>query len=153
MLQSMLWSRHMEEWQGYIQRSADYPARKQLSLLSLEQALSKGRLMLSQALIVDDERRWHKFRIAVKDVRYVADASTVNEDETSYLEAVVNTCKSLQATLGNWHDATIQLQMLEDLEAAAVHVNLRADLEERKQRFLSETREILANSDIFTPVQ
>jgi len=153
MLQSMLWQRHIEEWQAYIQRSADHPSGKQLSLLSLDQALGKGRLMLSQALTMDDERSWHKFRIAVKDVRYVADASTVNEDEASYLEAVVKACMSLQAALGNWHDATIQLHMLEDLEMAPVHVTLRADLEERKQRFLTQTREILANSDVFTPVQ
>ena len=70
-----------------------------------------------------------------------------------YLEAVTKSCLSLQAALGNWHDATIQMHMLEDLEAAAVHVTLRADLEERKQKFLSQTREILADSDVFTPVQ
>jgi len=153
MLQSMLWHRHIEEWQGYIQRSAEHTSGKELSLVSLDQALGKARLMLSQALTVDDERSWHKFRIAVKDVRYVADASIVNEDEVSYLETVTNDCKSLQAALGNWHDATIQMHMLEDLEPAAVHVTLGADLEQRKQQFLSQTREILADSDIFTPVQ
>jgi CHAD domain-containing protein len=150
MLQSMLWQRHIEEWQAYIQRAADYPSGQELSLLSLDQALGKARLMLSQALTVDDERSWHKFRIAVKDVRYVADASTVSEDEAPYLEAVTKDCKLLQAALGNWHDASIQMHMLEDLEPAAVHVTLGADLEQRKQQFLSQTREILADSNVFT---
>jgi CHAD domain-containing protein len=153
MLQSMLWQRHIEEWQAYIQRAADYPSGQELSLLSLDQALGKARLMLSQALTVDDERSWHKFRIAVKDVRYVADASTVSEDEAPYLEAVTKDCKLLQAALGNWHDASIQMHMLEDLEPAAVHVTLGADLEQRKQQFLSQTREILADSNVFTLVQ
>ena len=149
MLESRLWRRHMEEWQGYIQRSADYASGKELSILSLDQALGKARLRLSQALTMEDERSWHKFRIAVKDVRYVADASTVNEGEAPYLEAVTNTCLSLQAALGNWHDATIQLNMLEDLENHAVHVSLSEELGGRKQRFLSQTREILADNDHF----
>ena len=153
MLQSMHWRHHMEEWHGYIQRSAEYPSGKELSILSLDQALGKARLRLSQALAMDDERSWHKFRIAVKEVRYVADASIVKEHEVSYLDAVTDACKSLQAALGNWHDATIQMQMLEELAPATVHVTLQADLEERKQRFLLQTREILADSDVFSPVR
>jgi CHAD domain-containing protein len=68
---------------------------------------------------------------------------------TEYLAGVIESCKSLQAVLGDWHDTVVQLNMLEELEAVPVHTRLAEVVLQRKQQFLSELREILAEQSLF----
>jgi CHAD domain-containing protein len=114
-------------------------------------ALIRARLALAFALAADDERSWHKFRIAVKDVRYVADAGGTDPATDERLAEVIEACKSLQALLGNWHDAVVQLRMLDEVESSPVHTRLRSEISERKDLFLSQIRDELDRSPVFSP--
>jgi CHAD domain-containing protein len=64
---------------------------------------------------------------------------------------VIATCRSLQATLGEWHDTVIQLQLLDELGADKVHIRLRKLISGKKRRSLSQTRALLAAQSIFVP--
>lgn len=134
---------------AYIQRATDHASGREQSLAFLRQAVGKASLKLARALASGDERSWHKFRIAVKEVRYLADASVVEPLQETDLEEVISACKELQEHPGNWHDAVIQLHMLEDLEAADVHTGLASVLEERRRQFLSQARDALVDNPVF----
>lgn len=151
MLQSAHLRRHLEEWRRYLELADEYAGRKAPARASLEQALIRARLALAFALSADDERSWHKFRIAVKDVRYVADAGGTDPATDEQLAGVIEACKSLQALLGNWHDAVVQLRMLDEVESSPVHTRLRSEISERKDLFLSQIRDELDRSPVFSP--
>jgi len=106
-------------------------------------------LALDRALAVNDDRSWHKFRIRVKDVRYVAEAGNDDSTNRKYVSSVIESCKQLQTLLGDWHDTVVQLNMLEELPAAPVHSMLRKMVSERKHMFLAQTRDMLAEHPLF----
>jgi len=117
----------------------------------LGKALERARIALAYARTVNDDRAWHKFRIAVKEVRYVAEASRFDPASAEFVATVVDTCKKVQALLGSWHDTVVQLNILAELEASPVHSRLREVISERKQEFLSRTRDDLAKLPLFLP--
>ena len=117
---------------------------------SLDTALRKAGAALSRALQADDDRAWHKFRIAVKETRYIADAISPLPAE---VRQVIATCKALQATLGEWHDTVIQLQLLDELEPHPAHARLQSLIRQRKALSLSQTRALLGAQSIFAPTR
>jgi len=149
LLHSMHWQRHLDEWKNVLERADEQPGWTHQGLAPLELALARARLALKRALAVNDDHSWHKFRIRVKDVRYVADA--VNDDSTNgkYVSSVIESCKQLQTLLGDWHDTVVQLNLLEELQAAPVHSRLRKMISERKQMFLAQTRDMLVEHSLF----
>jgi len=149
LLHSMHWQRHLDEWKNVLERAVEQPDGTNQGLVPLELALTRAQLALKRALAVNDDHSWHKFRIRVKDVRYVADA--VNDDSTNrkYVSSVIKSCKELQTLLGDWHDTVVQLNMLEELQVVPVHSRLRKMVSERKQMFLTQTRDMLAEHPLF----
>jgi CHAD domain-containing protein len=179
MVNSAHWDRHLEEWRRYLAQSASLspaigngepcrsplagdqgPGRPQAASYnrgavareqpSLDAALEKAGAALSRALQSDDDRAWHKFRIAVKETRYIADAISPLPAE---VRQVITTCKSLQATLGEWHDTVIQLQLLDELEPHPAHARLQSLIRQRKALSLSQTRALLGAQSIFAPTR
>lgn len=67
-----------------------------------------------RALQKNTERSWHKFRIAVKNLRYTLEG-TGSEQGRSDLEALKNLCKDLQDGLGDWHDTVVHQGLLESI--------------------------------------
>jgi CHAD domain-containing protein len=118
-------------------------------LASLDLALTRARLALKRALAVNDDHSWHKFRIRVKDVRYVADVGDDDSTNGKYVSSVIKSCRELQTLLGDWHDTVVQLNLLEELQAAPVHSRLRKVVSERKQMFLAQTRDMLVEHPLF----
>ena len=151
MLRSAHWSRHLAEWRHYLERADENDPGEIPVRASLKQALIRARLTLEFALAADDDHSWHRFRIAVKDVRYVADASGADPATAEYLAGVIATCKSLQALLGSWHDTVVQLHMLDEVEAAPVHDRLRELIAQGKGLFLAQIRDNLAGNQLFSP--
>jgi CHAD domain-containing protein len=144
------WYRHLEEWRRYLERFASHAGTNNRERPSLDAALRKAGVNLSRALQSDDDRAWHNFRISVKETRYIADAVSPLPVE---VRQVIAACKSLQATLGEWHDTVIQLQLLEELEPDPVHVRLHSQIRKRKTSSLSQTRTLLAAQSVFSPAR
>ena len=149
LLHSMHWQRNLDEWKDVLERADEQVGGTHQGLASLELALAGARLALERALAVNDDHSWHKFRIRVKDVRYVADADNDEPTNRKYVSSVIESCKQLQTLLGDWHDTVVQLNMLEELQAAPVHSRLRKVVLERRQMFLAQTRDMLAEHPLF----
>lgn len=142
------WSRHLEEWRAYLRGAANQSAPAGRRPRSLEAALARAGAALARAVEVDDDRAWHKFRIAVKETRYIAEAVP---GPSAHVRGVIATCKALQATLGAWHDTVVQLQLLDELQRDPVHTRLRTLIRRRKRQSLSQTRSILSHQSVFVP--
>jgi CHAD domain-containing protein len=133
-LHSAHWRQHLAEWKRYLARAGD-GADSEPVPPSLDDALARAGAALALARTLGDERSWHKFRIAVKEVRYLADAATGAGDAepgTAHA-ALIESCKELQSLLGAWHDSVIQLQLLEDLEGLPQHGTLQAIIDRRRK--------------------
>ena len=87
-------------------------------------------------MVENEDRRWHKYRIAVKEVRYVAEANAALPG----MSEIAESCKPLQTLLGDWHDTVVQLNLLDELPSAAVHDELTALIKERQSGLLSRIR-------------
>ena len=145
---SARWDRHLREWRAYLQRSAHGAEADDREPRSLETALSGAGTALALATEVNDDRAWHKFRIAVKETRYIAEAA---HRQTEHERQVIATCKALQATLGAWHDTVVQLQLLDELTNDRVHRGLQTAIRRNKKLALSQTRAMLTEQSIFVP--
>ena len=144
-LRSAHWQRHLREWRQLLTRSGDISPNETVQAISLELALAKARATLGRALSIGDDRSWHKFRIAVKDVRYLADALPGES------LALIESCKKLQTVLGKWHDTVVQLSLLDELEGAALNEQLSAAIRTRQKRLLSQIRDMLSDDPYFYP--
>lgn len=147
MLQSSTWQRYRLEWDRFLAAAEDAPEPMADGAAALEGALRRSRRRLGQALEKDSDRNWHKFRIAVKEVRYVAEA---NPDLPGSVQ-VAEECKAAQTLLGDWHDTVVQLGLLEDLPPAPVHLELVSIIHRRKADFLSQIRAMLSGNTLFSP--
>ena len=157
-LQSAQWQRHLAEWQGFLKQIDDLAIDEGKPQWSVEKALSKARRACQLALATGDDRTWHKFRIAVKNLRYIADASIHDPAcDQQHLDAVITACKILQTRLGRWHDTVVQLQMIgeqgagDDDRTADTKSRLANALEQKKHLLLSEIQETLAEQALFAP--
>jgi CHAD domain-containing protein len=151
MVRSAHWQLHMEEWSAYLEHSDYIELGGGQQLAALDQALTRATIVLATALTLEDDRSWHKFRIAVKAVRYVADTGMDDPEKAEYLTGVIDSCKSLQAVLGDWHDTVVQLDLLDELDATPVHSRLIETIRQRKQLFLSQLHQLLGEQTLFQP--
>jgi len=155
-LQSAQWQRHLAEWQRFLKQIDDRVIDDGKPQWSVEEALAKARRASQLALAAGDDRTWHKFRIAVKNLRYIADASVHDPAcDQQHLDTVIAACKILQTRLGKWHDTVVQLQLIReqgfgDEDKAAAKSRLTNALEQKKQLLLSEIHETLAQQMLFT---
>ena len=143
-LQSAQWQRHLAEWQRFLEQIDDRVVDDGKPHWSVGEALSKARRTCQLALATGDDRAWHKFRIAVKNLRYIADASIHDPAcDRQHLNAVIAACKILQTRLGKWHDTVVQLQIISELglndegKAAAAKSTLTRALEQKQHLLLS----------------
>jgi CHAD domain-containing protein len=148
MLGSNRWRTHMTVWNAYLQRPRGSRERRRKPTLPVEPALIDAGAALASALSVNDDRTWHKLRIAIKELRYVADEAMDRPGADPGFAQVVETCKALQTLLGDWHDTVVQLDLLRELEPLPVHRHLEARILERKRECLSRAREKLAGQSV-----
>lgn len=146
MLESAPWRRHLQLWEHYLDTSDESFSDPELGQAALDQVLERARHRLLAARTTDSDRSWHKFRISVKEVRYVAEASP----EAAGSAEAIETCKKLQTQLGDWHDTVVQLDLLDELQTAAVHEELTVLVQARKKQFLSQVRDQLAQNPLFS---
>jgi len=157
-LQSAQWQRHLADWEQFLSQIDDLTIEDGRAQWSVEDATAKASSACWLALAANDQKTWHKFRIAIKNLRYIADAQIRDPAcDQQYLDEVIKTCKKLQTRLGKWHDAVVQLQMIREQEAAVenkaiVMMSALAEtLEQKKHLLLSQLREKLAEQTLFEP--
>lgn len=151
MLESKHWRRHLRDWGVYLQRCRDDGERRPREHPKLCGALRQARSTLATALESGDERSWHGFRIAVKEVRYQAESNAASAANGPSPGAIVEDCKVLQTLLGGWHDCVVQLHMLETLEPAPEHDALREIIEQLRGQQLAEIQAAVAGHMLFAP--
>ena len=148
MLTSEHWRQNLQEWRAYVERIGERAATSS-GRATLDQALDKARATLATALDSDEDRAWHKFRIAVKEVRYLADSEAEQHSAVADLASLIENCKALQALLGAWHDSVVQLQLLEDVPDSPERKALRRAIARRRKTQLAAIRRAVAG-DAFT---
>lgn len=144
MLGTSHWSRYLVQWREFLAAVDEQASDADGSRDALAAALRRVLEARKTALEVNDDPSWHRFRISVKELRYVADALG-DEDE------LVDACKKLQTLLGDWHDTVVQLNLLEELPPDPVHERLASIIRGRKAEFLTMTRQLLDGHPIFDP--
>lgn len=145
MLFSAPWRRHQSDWQQFLAQAEEHtegvdPQEQK------QRTLDRAATALQTALAIDDDHHWHRFRIAVKEVRYVAEASP--DDPAA--QHLVEECRKIQSILGAWHDAVVQLALLDELPAAAVHETLSARITQTKRENLARIRDEAADHPLFS---
>jgi CHAD domain-containing protein len=127
MLRSKRWSRAVKRWRQYARGSqleSTHPAGETQDPGGFEERLF---MAARQALARDDDKSWHKLRIAVKELRYQLD-STADGSPQPGSEEMLQQCKRLQADLGDWHDTVVHHGLLQELNA---DLKPNADVESR----------------------
>lgn len=147
MIRSAPWRRHLQEWNGYLQQAEDDESVNQTAGVALDSTIMRAAVALQVAMSEDSHHRWHKFRIAVKEVRYVAEAAAAGDARAA---SIARSCRELQTLLGDWHDTVVQLNLLEELEPAAVHQLLETLIMQRQQDFLAQMHASLENENMFS---
>lgn len=157
MLESARWRAHLKEWKRFLARARKHNKRRGDKLTApaqagaLAAALVRARVALAPALAQDDDTSWHKFRIAVKEVRYTAERELPDTAAELSAAEVVEICKSFQSLLGGWHDCVVQAQLLEQLPPSPLVVELQEFIAERRQQRLAEIRAAAAGQELFRP--
>ena len=145
MVRSGTFRRHRLEWGRFLEEADEPSNQAEHGRAALDHALKRARRRLRRAFKKDTDRAWHKFRIAVKEVRYVAEANPALPGAQPLAER----CKPVQTLLGDWHDTVVQLNLLDELPPEPVHVDLRSMILRRKKAFLSQIRATLSGTNPF----
>jgi CHAD domain-containing protein len=154
MLKSARWHAHLKEWRRFLKRARKHGEKQgdQTAVAqpaeALDAALARARDTLATALQLDNDIAWHRFRIAVKEVRYSAELEPHPAGEPGAAR-IAESCKALQSLLGGWHDCVVQLQLLDQLGPSALADALRATIAEHRRRRLEEIRASVAGNSLF----
>jgi CHAD domain-containing protein len=149
-LRSEQWSGTMKHWKHYTLAHQDNaPAGEVIVTDSgVDHSLARLAHRLDKALSQEDAARWHKVRIAVKDLRYQLDARGAADHQQDIL-----LCKRLQEHLGRWHDCVVHDRLLRSLiddvdtgrnpRASKVLKKLRHTLVKERRSSLASARAVL----------
>jgi CHAD domain-containing protein len=67
----------------------------------------------SRVQSADDNKHWHKLRLAIKELRYNLD-SVPRGSQDAPKPRLIKHCKRLQDALGTWHDTVVHVRMVEE---------------------------------------
>jgi len=149
LVRSEHWRRHLADWRQYLQHPNGSAEESRLAADPLGQALDRARAALAAALALDNDRAWHKLRIAVKEVRYQAESEEAAAATDPAQAELLEQCQLLQSLLGRWHDCIVQLQMLEEFEEAAEHAALKSSIEQRRVERLAGIETTVVGHPLF----
>jgi CHAD domain-containing protein len=108
------WAATLRQWDAMVATSDPGAESLHVTPGKLATRLKRAQVAADKALARNDERRWHKLRIAIKELRYALD--TGEEDTLADSQAqLLQECKTLQTLLGDWHDTLVHRQLLDTL--------------------------------------
>jgi CHAD domain-containing protein len=112
---------HAKQWLTALCRWDGLAGKTDLDADSLSMAqgelaarLRRANKTADKAMAKDDEKRWHKLRIAIKELRYALDTGSDEAPASAHPE-LLQECKTLQKLLGDWHDTVVHRQLLDTL--------------------------------------
>ncbi len=109
-IRSREWEEHVSRWHIFLDRAPGFGSENfGAALESARQRIGKA---WHRACGKDDRKSWHKLRIAIKGLRYLADSNPEFQIRQGEL---ISLCKELQTDLGNWHDTVVHERLLEEL--------------------------------------
>lgn len=154
-LRSEQWSITIEHWKHYTRAHHDDAPVGEVVVEESDVAFALRRLARRRDRVLsrDTSSRWHKVRIAVKDLRYQLDSRGTPEHKEE-----IALCERLQECLGQWHDCVVHDELLcelgndADLErkprAAKALRKLRKILKDGRQSSLTTARAILTGTEV-----
>ena len=102
------WAHHEQEHRQLREDHSGYSEQ------GLSRTLQKVVTARRKALSRNDDKRWHKLRIAIKNLRYQLDA-TPKKKRSARTREILTLCRQLQVDLGEWHDTVVHDQLLREL--------------------------------------
>lgn len=168
MLQSAAWRAAIKQWNWLENHGQLTEHRAEGSSGQIKNAIQRARQRVDsarkKAMAKGGDRRWHKLRIAIKDLRYCLD-ETPKKARSCQDQKIILQCKQLQEDLGSWHDTVTHRRLLEELadNTDPIHYPLVADaldtldtaIREEQDRVLGEVKAMLQQPDTLlaiTPV-
>lgn len=118
MLASDDWSTAINQWKRYLKAEGAQSFSRTFTAGDIDAVRAKALAAKNQALGSRDDRDWHAFRIAIKDLRYNLD-TLADEEQAMRLQVkpAIRLCKKLQDDLGCWHDTVVHRRLLAQLVA------------------------------------
>ena len=113
MLESEQWSDAMEDLKKYIKDEGLKPMGDYGDGDNLCQAQQHVDLAWQKAQAEDDNKHWHKLRVAIKELRYRLDSTPQDAREVPLL-CTLKQCKLLQEQLGIWHDTVVHRELVRE---------------------------------------
>ena len=118
MLASDDWSTAMSQWKRYLKAEDAKSFSRSAATGDIDTVREKALSAKNHALASGDDRDWHAFRIAIKDLRYNLDTLAPEEPAVCMqVKAAIDLCKKLQNDLGCWHDTVVHRRLLAELAA------------------------------------
>lgn len=105
-------------WRHWLQWAEDGEKEQaaEAHMLDATDMLQTAHTAAHHALSLQDERSWHKFRIAIKNLRYSIDSPLAKSSwKKKERKALKRLCKRLQVHLGDWHDAVVHRNLIESM--------------------------------------
>jgi CHAD domain-containing protein len=111
MLCSEEWSDVLAELKKFVGKNSEELAEDAKDTPNLMRAMRYADRARDNALKRNDNKRWHKFRVAIKELRYSLDGMSKSEQDES-VQQTLQECERLQEYLGNWHDTVVHLRLV-----------------------------------------
>lgn len=116
MLESEDWNRALEHWLKHAHKGGNDLLQEASELPDAGKTATRAWRASRRALEHGDETSWHKFRIAIKDLRYTLDNPDLTDKSLrAKTKTTLKLCKHLQQALGDWHDSVVHRTLLEQL--------------------------------------
>jgi CHAD domain-containing protein len=120
------WKRSLEELQVFTIENVDVIGRSTVSDSACRHVAHDACEAAQRARQRNTEASWHKFRIAVKSMRYTLEDKNLSRKKRKDLQPLHKLCKELQDSLGEWHDTVIHAALLLQLNEDAAKTNASA---------------------------
>jgi len=111
MLRSQAWAQAVGRLEDWIGRAGLDPVLDPPGGEEIAHALREVRRAWDKARPGDDTRRWHKLRLAIKELRYTFDSVPRNSPAAPKPKTPRH-CRQLQDLLGAWHDTVVHAHMV-----------------------------------------
>ena len=118
MFHAKQWLATLRRWDALADNAELDAASLRMTPAGLKKRLKRANAASYKAMAKDDDKRWHRLRIAIKELRYALDTGP-DEMPASGRPELLQECKTLQTLLGDWHDTVVHRQLLDTLASDA----------------------------------
>lgn len=112
MLRSDEWSQVFAQLEACVEHGELAVAGEDGASGDIARARQEANHAWSKVQSADDNKHWHKMRLAIKQLRYTFD-SVPRGSPDAPKPKLVKHCKRLQDALGTWHDTVVHVRMVE----------------------------------------